>query len=275
MKRINRLFNPDSKNIIMVPLDHGVTLGPIKGLHNIKDTISNLIGNNVDSIVLHKGIINTNIPQVTEKNLGLIMHLSGSTNIGTNSTYKILTGTVYEALAMGCDAVSVHVNVGADKEPEMLKDLAYISSECLKYGMPLMAMMYSRGDKIVDEYDPVLIRHAARIGAELGADLVKVSFTGNMETFSRVVEACPVPIVLAGGAKTNDMEKFLKMVHDGMQAGARGVSIGRNVFQSDQMDVLLNLIGLMVHKGKSLEEVLDVYKNLTGVTSLAAVARAI
>src|SRR4030042_6453567 len=113
----------------------------------------------------------------------------------------------------------------------MLQDFGRIATDALEWGMPLLAMIYTRGPKVRSEYDVTVIKHAARVGAELGADIVKVTYSGSPESFHEVVQGCYVPVVIAGGEKMGTDEDILQMVTGAVAAGAAGVSIGRNVFQ--------------------------------------------
>jgi len=136
---------------------------------------------------------------------------------------------------IGADAVSVHVNLGGQYENEMMEQMGAISSQCMEFGMPLLAMMYPRGENIKDQFDIDAIKKCARVGAELGADIVKTNYTGDIESFSEVVKGCGVPVVIAGGAKMDSEQALLDVVRDAMKAGAAGVSIGRNVFQHEDI----------------------------------------
>jgi DhnA family fructose-bisphosphate aldolase class Ia len=136
----------------------------------------------------------------------------------------------------------------------MLRQLGQISERCTFWQMPLVAMMYSRGPKIKDEYDVNNVKHAARVGAELGADIVKVVYTGSVESFKEVVNGCPVPVVIAGGPKMNSDEDIFKMVEDALTAGAAGVSIGRNAFQHKTPDMMVQALSKMVHNNATVEE---------------------
>ena len=158
---------------------------------------------------------------------------------------------------MGADGVSVHINVGADDEAKMLEDLGKVAIECLEWGMPLLAMMYPRGSKIENEQDVEVVKHAARVGAELGADIVKCPYTGTPETFREVVEGCTVPVVIAGGSKTTD-EETLKMIEGAVKAGGAGISMGRNAFQHDNPTKLVKAACAIVHEGISVEEALHI-----------------
>jgi fructose-bisphosphate aldolase/2-amino-3,7-dideoxy-D-threo-hept-6-ulosonate synthase len=164
---------------------------------------------------------------------------------------------VEEAIKIGADAVSVHINVGAEDEAKMLQDLGYVARKCDEWGMPLLAMTYPRGAKVASEHDVEYVKHAARIGAELGADIVKTSYTGDIESFREVVNGCPVPVVIAGGPQMDTEKELLEMVYDSLQAGGKGVAIGRNVFQSEDPTKLVSRISKIVHHGMTADEALE------------------
>jgi DhnA family fructose-bisphosphate aldolase class Ia len=136
----------------------------------------------------------------------------------------------------------------------MLNDLGDVGRVAMEWGMPLLAMMYTRGPKVKSEYDVKLVKHAARVGAELGADIVKVVYTGSAESFREVVDGCFVPVVIAGGEKMGNDEDISEMVKGAMAAGGAGVSIGRNVFQHKDPEKIVQVISRIVHKGAEAEE---------------------
>ncbi len=127
--------------------------------------------------------------------------------------------------------------------------------------MPLVAMMYTRGLKIKDEYDVNNVKHTARVGAELGADIVKVVYTGSVESFAEVVQGCPVPVVIAGGPKMDSDEDIFKMVDGALKAGATGVSIGRNAFQHKNPTKMVQALSKMVHNNATVEEAITALQN--------------
>ncbi|HON56768.1 MAG TPA: fructose-bisphosphate aldolase, partial [bacterium] len=131
---------------------------------------------------------------------------------------------------------------------------------CKRWGMPLLAMMYPRGPKISNPFDVNCVKHSARIGAEFGVDIVKTNYTGSYETFKEVVAGCPVPIVIAGGPKMNNDIEFLTMVYDAIRAGAVGVSIGRNIFQHQNVIGITRAVNEIVHNNASVEETLKFIK---------------
>lgn len=250
--RMQRIMDRNTGKTVIIPMDHGVTVGPIKGLENMKDTINKVAEGGANAIVLHKGIVGVG-HRSSGRDVGLIIHLSASTSLGPDPNHKVIACTVKEAVRLGADAVSIHVNIGAEDEAEMLKDMGEISRQCNKWGMPLLAMMYPRGKKIKDEKDVEVVKLAARVGAELGADIVKTNYTGDINSFKKVVEGCLVPVIIAGGSKGNDAD-CLKMIEDAMKAGAAGVAMGRNSFQHNNPTKFVKAVCEVIHKGKSSKE---------------------
>jgi len=253
--RLKRIFNQNSKKTIIVPMDHGVSVGPIPGIEKMRETIKKIARGRAEAILVHKGIAKN----CFEGETGLIIHLSGATIAGEVND-KVLLASVEEAISLGADAVSIHVNIGAPTEPKMLSDLGQIAEVCENWGMPLLAMMYPRGPKIDSEHNPKWVKMVARIGAELGADIVKTNYTGSVESFREVIEGCPVPVVIAGGPKVKSEGEFLEMVEKAMEAGAKGVSIGRNVFQAKDPEKMVRALAKIVHEGKPAKEALEELK---------------
>ncbi|MEW5948528.1 MAG: 2-amino-3,7-dideoxy-D-threo-hept-6-ulosonate synthase [Thermodesulfobacteriota bacterium] len=254
--RMERIFNRNTKKTVIVPMDHGVTVGPIDGLIDMKKTVNAVASGGANAIVVHKGIVRAG-HRGGGKDVGLIIHLSGSTTISPYPNAKTMICSVEEAIKIGADAVSIQVNVGNGNDSEMLRDLGQTARIASEWGIPLLAMMYPRGEKIKNEYDPEIIRHVARLGAELGADIVKCSYTGDPESFRRVVEGCPVPVVIAGGPKMSSDRELLTMVRDAIDAGAAGLSIGRNIFQHKNPQHMTATLSRMVHRRYSVEEALE------------------
>ncbi|MFH1596868.1 MAG: 2-amino-3,7-dideoxy-D-threo-hept-6-ulosonate synthase [Pseudomonadota bacterium] len=254
--RLERIMNRDTGRTVIVPMDHGVTVGPIDGLIDMKTTVNAVAAGGANAIVIHKGLVGSGHRR-RGKDVGLIIHLSGSTSLSPYPNAKTLVCTVVEAIKLGADAISIHVNIGNGSEREMMADLGLVAREARDWGMPLLAMMYPRGEQIRDEYDPQVIKHVARLGAELGADIVKVSYTGSVESFRKVVGGCPVPVVIAGGPKMSSDREILEMVQGSIEAGGAGVSIGRNVFQHRDPSRMVGAISLLVHENSGVEEALS------------------
>ena len=251
--RLERIIDRGSHKTVIIPMDHGVTVGPVEGLADMRKTVSNVVSGGANAILMHKGIVRAG-HRGTGRDVGLIIHLSGGTSLRPDPNAKELVCTVEEAIKLGADAVSVHINLGAETDKEMLCQLGQVSERCLEWQMPLVAMMYTRGADITDEYDVNNVKHAARVGAELGADIVKVVYTGSVESFTEVVRGCPVPVVIAGGPKMGSDKDIFKMVRDAIEAGAAGVSVGRNAFQHRDPAKMVQALSKMVHKGATVED---------------------
>ncbi len=258
--RLERIIDRNSHRTVIIPMDHGVTVGPIEGLADMRDAVSKVVAGGANAILMHKGIVRAG-HRGTGRDVGLIIHLSGGTAMSPDPNAKELVCTVEEAIKLGADAVSVHINLGAETDNEMLRQLGYISERCLVWQMPLIAMMYTRGPKITDEYDVNNVKHAARVAAELGADIVKVVYTGSVESFAEVVNGCTVPVVIAGGAKMDSDEDIFKMVEDALQAGAEGISIGRNAFQHKDPTKMVQVLSKMVHQRAGVDEAVKMLKD--------------
>ncbi len=173
-------------NYVIVPMDHGITIGAVQGLKDIESTIDGITRGGADAVLTQKGIA----PRVHEnKNgKGYIVHLNGSTSIGPDENDKRPTGTVEDAIRVGADAVSFHINVGSDHEPDQLSQLAEVTSTADRFGIPVLAMAYARGPGI-DSEDPEALGHAVRLAEELGADIVKTGYSGDADSFQHVVDS--------------------------------------------------------------------------------------
>ena len=257
--RLERIINRNTGRTVIVPMDHGITLGPIRGLKNMARAVDQIVNGGANAVVLHKGIVGSGHRR-SGKDIGLILHLSASTALNPDPNAKGLVTDVEEAVRLGADAVSVHVNLGAPTEKEMIQDLGATARKCARWGMPLLAMVYTRGEGIKNQFDVKYAKHAARVGAELGADLVKVVYTGSVSSFREVVDGCPVPVVIAGGEKMESDKELLDMVAGALKAGAAGVSIGRNVFQHKSPMRMVAAIGAVVHENKSVASALRTLK---------------
>lgn len=254
--RMERITNRDTGRMVIVPMDHGITMGPIDGLRDMSGAVNKVAEGGADAVLVHKGIVRAG-HRGYGRDIGLIIHVSGSTNLGPDPNSKVNVTSVEEAISLGADAISIHVNLGAENEPAQLQEMGRIAENCAAWGMPLIAMMYPRGEKVEDEHDPEVVAHAARAGAELGADIIKTNYTGTTSSFRDVTSGCPVPVVIAGGPKAETDQDILNMVSKSIRAGGAGVSIGRNVFQHENPSGMIRALSKIVHQGASLEDALE------------------
>ena len=254
--RLERIIDRNSGKTVIIPMDHGVTVGPIAGLEDMREAISKVVAGGANAILMHKGIVRAG-HRGAGRDVGLIIHLSGGTTLSPDPNAKELVCTVEEAIQLGADAVSVHINLGAETDKDMLGQLGLISKKCMQWQIPLVAMMYTRGPKIKNEFDVIYVKHAARVGAELGADIIKVPYTGSVDSFKEVVRGCPVPVVIAGGPKMDSDEDIFKMAEGALKAGATGLSIGRNAFQHKTPEKMVAALCKMVHEGAGVKDAME------------------
>lgn len=257
--RLERIINRHTVRTVIAPMDHGVSNGPMKGIIDIDKTVESISQGGADAILMHKGIVEQG-HRGYGKDIGLIVHLSASTSLAPNPNNKVIVTSVEKAIQLGADAVSVHVNLGSETESEMLQELGEISETCSYWGIPLLAMMYPRGQKVENEHDVELVKHAARVGSELGVDIVKTNYTGDPDSFKEVVEGALVPVVIAGGPKVDTDEELLQMVKDSIEVGGAGVAFGRNLFQAENPGKITKAISEVVHNDLEVNEALKFLK---------------
>lgn len=245
--RLNRLYRHEYGRLLVVPLDHSVTNGPITGGRGVDRLIGRLAGNGVDAVVLHKGSLRY-VDHRWFAQMSLIVHLSASTEHAGDPDAKYLVASVEESLRMGADAVSVHVNLGSREEARQIADLATVSEACDRWNVPLLGMMYPRGPRIDNPRDPALVAHAATLAADLGVDIVKTLYVGSVDEMVDITRNTPVPIIVAGGQPRDNRADVLAFVAEVVRAGAAGVAMGRNVFQSDDPGRLTREMSALLHR---------------------------
>ncbi|WP_426505270.1 2-amino-3,7-dideoxy-D-threo-hept-6-ulosonate synthase [Dactylosporangium sp. McL0621] len=246
--RLDRLYRNGSGGLLVVPLDHPISGAPI--IHSgrpggLDRLVGDVADGGADAVVLHKGALR-HVAARRFRSLSLIVHLSAGTGLSADPDAKVLVCSVEEALRLGADAVSVHVNAGSGTEPRQLADLAAVAGDCERWGVPLLAMVYARGPGIADGRAPHLVAHAAAIAAELGADLVKTAMPRAVADLAALTAASPIPVLAAGG-DAHDSAAALNHLADAMRAGAGGVAAGRLVFNAPEPAAMLRRLSALVH----------------------------
>jgi fructose-bisphosphate aldolase/2-amino-3,7-dideoxy-D-threo-hept-6-ulosonate synthase len=252
--RLDRI-GTDGRHLV-VPMDHGLTLGAVQGLADIESTVDSVTAGGADAVLTQRGVADRVHPN--KNGAGYIVHLNGSTSLGPDESDKRPTATVEDAIRAGADAVSFHINVGSEYEPDQLTQLAEVTSTAEQYGMPVLTMAYARGHDVREEPEGFAedLGHAVRLAEEVGSDLVKTAYSGTPETFERVVESTALPVMIAGGSKGTDRET-LSMVRGAMDAGAAGVSMGRSIFQHDDPEAITTAVAAVVHDDADAQTALD------------------
>lgn len=243
-----RIFDSGTQRTVIVAMDHGLFMGPVKGLTKPLETVRKVLRAGANALIVSPGIVKCIVPELQGK-AGLILRVDGAVTVYGPQPYCIRRiARVEQALKMGADAVIAMGYVGAPGEHEILRNLSIIARDCEEHGILLLAEMIPvKSEKIKDPFNVEAVSLAARVGAEIGADIIKTYYTGDKETFREVVEGCPVPIVVAGGPKMESEEKVLKIVREAIEAGSAGVAFGRNIWQSDDAKSITRAIAKIVH----------------------------
>ncbi|MCP2314922.1 2-amino-3,7-dideoxy-D-threo-hept-6-ulosonate synthase [Nocardia amikacinitolerans] len=248
--RTENLHRYGDSKLLIVPLDHTVGAGSLLRAHRLREVLHALRVGGADATVLHKGALDHVDPAVFD-DLALIVHLSASAHPGTDPDHKVLVTTVEEALRLGADAVSVHVNLGSRTEYQQREDVAQVARACDRWSVPLFAMVYPRGPRVSNPTDPELVRHAAEVAADLGADVVKVPFTGDPVSMSEVAASVDIPVVVAGGPALR-AERAVAHAERILSSGVAGLAFGRNVFQADDPASFVHRLHTAVHTDRTL-----------------------
>lgn len=244
--RLSRLSRWGDNRSLIVPIDHSVSDGPVTSADGLGPLVRSVAVSGADAVVVHKGRVRA-LPLDVFTQVGLIVHLSAGTSRALDQNAKVLVGSAEDALRMGADAVSVHVNVGADTEAQQLADLGAVASACDSWNVPLLAMIYPRGPRINDPSTVDLLSHVVNIATDLGADLIKTLACAHQDDMARVVQSCPVPVLVAGGPSSNTEDEFCKATRVAMDAGCAGVAVGRRVFTSADPAKFVRLLSEIVH----------------------------
>ncbi len=242
--RLRRLSRPQDDRYLFVPLDHSVSDGPVVPLDRWHDLIRAVVVGGADAVIIHKGRVRTIDPTLLG-GCALIVHLSAGTAHMADANAKVLVGEVDEALRLGADAVSVHVNIGSDTESRQLADLGTVSAACDAWNVPLVAMVYPRGPRIDNVADPALLAHVVNIAADLGADIVKTNLARPAQEMADVVASCPIPVLVAGGPASSG--SVAGHARTAMAAGCSGLAVGRRVFSSPAPMPLVAELASIVH----------------------------
>lgn len=241
---------------VWIPIDHGMSDYPTQGLEDTEELIRQLVSAGVNAIVAQKGVVSHYNHLCKDSSTSMVIHFSASTRHGGRDTSrKVSVGQASEVEARGGLAASAQVNIGSEGEAEMLEAMGDLTTQCHQLGLPVLGMIYARGPNlnIVEGDSTRGVAHAARVAFEIGCDVGKTTWTGDEESFSQVTSAAPIPLLVAGGAKTNTHE-MLSMVEKAMKNGAAGVCMGRQVFAHDSPESVAKALMMIVHDGASAED---------------------
>jgi putative autoinducer-2 (AI-2) aldolase len=252
--RLSRIIKPQDGRAVMLAVDHGYFLGPTSGLEEPRKTIEPLLPY-ADSIMLTRGVLRTSVDPAAE--VPVVLRVSGGASILKELSNEDITVSMDDALRLNVSAMALSIFVGSEFEKQTLVSLAKLVDEGEKYGVPILAVTAVGKDMARD------VRYlglACRIAAELGAHVVKTYYC---DDFEQLIESCPIPVIIAGGKKTPEMEA-LELTHNAVTHGAVGVDMGRNIFQSDNPVGMIRAVRAIVHEKASVKEAYKIYEGEKG-----------
>ncbi len=252
--RFARIIKPEDGRAVMLAVDHGYFLGPTSGLEEPRKTIEPLLPY-ADSIMLTRGVLRTSVDP--SSNTPVVLRVSGGTSILKELSNEDITVSIEDAIRLNVSAMALSVFVGSEFEKETLVSLAKLVDEGERCGIPVLAVT-AVGKEMTR--DARYLSLSCRIAAELGAHLVKTYYC---EGFEKLVESCPIPVIVAGGKKTPEIEA-LQLAFNSVQRGAVGVDMGRNIFQSDNPVGMIRAVRAIVHEKSSVDEAYKIYENAKG-----------
>lgn len=247
--RLSHIINPKTGKTVMLAVDHGYFQGPTTGLRNLKNTVTPLLPH-ADCLFITRGMVRNCIDP--RRDVAICLRVSGGPSILGDLSNEDVTTSMEEALRLNAAGVGMSIFVGSKNEDRTIANLGRLVNEAERYGMPVLAVT-AVGKEM--GRDARYLGLACRMAAELGAHFVKTYYCDN---FHKVVEGCPVPVVMAGGKKIPEREA-LQMTANAINEGASGVDMGRNIFQSDNPVGMIKAIRAIVHKKASVDEAFDLY----------------
>ncbi|MEM3852493.1 MAG: hypothetical protein QXP70_05775 [Methanomassiliicoccales archaeon] len=260
--RKSRIISPVDGRGVVIAIDHGILMGPVRGLEDIEETVGQIVKGKPDALQCTPPVANAIRENFLGRGAPALIARIDTSNVWRSKPepkegYREMLFSVEEAIRAGADAVVVYMLFGYQEDREEGRNIAEIAdviSRCQEYSMPCMVEPIGIAKGYQTVRDAELIPLACRIAFETGADILKVDYTGNRETFSKAVDAANVPVLIRGGPKTETVLEAYKMVKEALDAGAKGVVFGRNVWQSPEPAKAVMSYMRLVHDGISPEE---------------------
>lgn len=253
--RLSRIIQPSNGRTVMLAVDHGYFLGPISKLENLGATVKPLIPY-ANALMLTRGALRGWICPTTS--VPMVLRVSGGNSIvGKDLSCEAIITSVEEAIRINASAVAFSVYVGGEYEHQTLTNFAKLVDECERYGIPALAV--TAVGKELEKRDARFLGLACRISAELGARFVKTYYC---ENFEKVVRGCPVPLVIAGGPRLETVYDAFQLAYDAIQAGAKGVDMGRNIWQNEHPVAAMRSIRAIVHENATAQQARELYDGI-------------
>ena len=256
--RLSSIIKPHNNRALMLAVDHGYFLGPTEKLENPKKVIAPLL-KHCDSLMLTRGVQRTSVPAETDT--PMVLRVSGGSSIiGDDLSQEDITVSIQDAIRLNASALAMSIFVGSKYEYQTVVNLGKLVSEAEQYGIPVLAVT-AVGKELGK--DARYLSLACRMAAEQGAHIVKTYYC---ENFEKVVESCPVPIIVAGGKKIPERDA-LQLTYNAVKAGAVGVDMGRNIWQSDHPVAMIKATRAIIHQNANVDQAFKMYKQLVAQDS--------
>ena len=253
MKRMRRLFRKDGRSVI-VALDHGAAMNVLPDLKDTPSVLRAIVENGADAVLTSFGILK-DYWEILEDTPVILRLDGGITSFGTGTTRYSQLYTVEDALRLGADGVACMGLPGCDYENDTLSYLAGICAEARRWNLPVLAEMLPGGFGHTARA-PEHLAFAARVGVELGADIIKTEYSGNPDDFKEMVEGVKKPVVVLGGAKSERYEEIFQRIRSAIDAGASGIAVGRNIWGYKEPGKMTAALSAIVHGQASVESAL-------------------
>jgi DhnA family fructose-bisphosphate aldolase class Ia len=255
--RLKRLQNPESGRILTVAIDHAPSYGVLAGLEDIKAVVDRVAGGAPDAIMLMKGTAQRCFDPYAG---GIALVMKSSTISPLHPQHDVWVNHVEDALRLGADAIAMAMTVGSPDQARLVTNLAALVREAENVGMPVIVHAYPNGELVPPDevYSAKQVSYAARLGMELGVDIVKTFYTGSTETFAQVVKvAAPALVVAAGGPRLDTDADVLRMAFEVREAGAAGLTFGRNIWQSENAPQMIRALRHILHHNGTVDQAMN------------------
>lgn len=254
--RMNSVCRKTNGRSVIIAMDHGSIAGPMPGIEKPGHIISACADAGVDGILTTKGFVDAS-RDAWDRGTGLVLRMTGGFTVLDGKFEEEMIMTAETAVAYGAVCGAVTVKFGHEREGHFIRQASLAIDACHRYGLPVMVEAMARGTMRGSEFppnDPTGIALASRAAAELGADIIKTYYTGSPESFRKVTEGCPVPVVVLGGAKTDNVRQVFQDIYDSLQGGGKGIAVGRNIWQYENLPGMLEAVMGLVHEDWSVDQ---------------------
>ena len=253
--RMNSLFNRTTGNSLCIAVDHGGIAGPMEGINDPAALVRQCVAGGADCILTTRGFARA-AADAWDRTTALLLRLTGGFTVLGGAFEEEMISSPQTAVEYGAAGAAVTVKFGHEREGEFTRNASIAADESARLGLPLMIEAMAKG-KDLKSTDPKGVKLASRAAMEIGADIVKTHYTGDPDSFREVVEGCPIPILILGGPKADSDEQLVSDVYYAMQAGARGIAMGRNIWQRKNVLPVIEAMAGLVHEKWSIQQAMN------------------